>query len=168
MDLPILGNVSVLADLREKGLRRAVNAVGGIGDLQSRLTVFQRLREAGFDCPTIAHPSAVIEPSAILSEGIQIFPLAYVGSAAQLEFGVIINTGVIVSHDCRIGAYANLSPGAILAGAVTLGGNVLIGMGVTVNLGVEIGAGSRVGNGATIKADVPPNTIVRAGSVWPA
>ena len=168
LDLPILGDARVLGDLGREGIQQAVNAVGGIGDLHSRLLVFQRLSDAGFACPPVAHPSALIESSAQISEGVQVFPQAYVGSDSLLGFGVIVNTGAIVSHDCQVGEYANLSPGAILAGGVTVGSQVLIGMGATINLGVEIGKGSRIGNGATIKADLPTNTIVRAGSVWPA
>jgi acetyltransferase-like isoleucine patch superfamily enzyme len=45
--------------------------------------------------------------------------------------------------------------------------SVLIGMGVTINLGVKIGEATRIGNGATIKGDVPPKSIIRAGTVWP-
>jgi acetyltransferase-like isoleucine patch superfamily enzyme len=40
-------------------------------------------------------------------------------------------------------------------------------MGVTINLGVKIGKGARIGNGATVKADVPENGIVKAGTIWP-
>jgi acetyltransferase-like isoleucine patch superfamily enzyme len=73
----------------------------------------------------------------------------------------------VISHDCEIGDYANISPGALLAGDVTIGERTLIGMGVTINLGVTIGAGVRIGNGATVKEDVPTGYIVRAGSIWP-
>ncbi len=53
-----------------------------------------------------------------------------------LGFGAIVNTGAIVSHDCILGDYVNLSPGAILAGEVSVGSAALVGMGVTVNLRV--------------------------------
>ena len=67
----------------------------------------------------------------------QVLPHAYVGSEAVIGFGVIINTGAIVSHDCVLGEYANLSPGAILAGEVQVGSRALVGMGVTINLQVQ-------------------------------
>ncbi len=168
MGVSVLGGSEKLTELRQNGIRLAANAVGGIGDIMSRVRVFERILEVGFDCPTLIHPTAYIEPSACLSTGAQIFPHAYVGSDAVIEFGAIINTGAVVSHDCRIGSYANLAPGSILAGNVTVGERVLIGMGVTVNLNVTIGAGSRVGNGAVVKRDIPPGKIIRAGSVWPA
>jgi acetyltransferase EpsM len=167
MGLPVLGGAEVLPELYGRSVRLAVNAVGGIGNLAIRVQVFRRLAEAGFACPAVVHPSAVVEASAALSPGVQVFALAYVGSEAKVGFGGIINTAAILSHDCTLGDYVNISPGAILAGEVQVGSSALVGMGVTVNLQVKIGAGARIGNGATVKADVPERGIVRAGSIWP-
>jgi sugar O-acyltransferase (sialic acid O-acetyltransferase NeuD family) len=167
MGVPVLGSAQVLPALYAQGVRLAVNAVGGIGNIAIRIKVFERLVDAGFTCPAVVHPSAVVEPSAFLSAGVQIFPLAYVGSEARLGFGAIVNTGAIVSHDCQVGEYANLSPGAILAGEVQIGADTLVGMSSTVNLRTRIGNHARIGNGATIKADVPDNGVVRAGTIWP-
>jgi sugar O-acyltransferase (sialic acid O-acetyltransferase NeuD family) len=168
MGVPILGGANILGHLFESGIHMAANAVGGIGNITTRVKVFDSLSQAGFSCPILMHPTAFVEPSAILSDGVQIMPHAYVGSEARLGFGAIINTGAIVSHDCTLGAYANLSPGAILAGEVSIGDGVLVGMGVTVNLQVKIGKHARIGNGATVKQDVPEGRIVHAGTVWPA
>jgi sugar O-acyltransferase (sialic acid O-acetyltransferase NeuD family) len=167
MGVSVLGGAAALPGLYQQGVRLAVNAVGGIGNVAVRIQVFERLAEAGFACPAVVHPSAVVEPSATLSAGVQVFPLAYVGSEARLGYGAIINTGAIVSHDCVVGDYANLSPGAILAGEVQVGSAALIGMAATVNLRTSIGKGARVGNGATVKGDVPEGGVVRAGSTWP-
>jgi sugar O-acyltransferase (sialic acid O-acetyltransferase NeuD family) len=165
--LAVLGGGEKLRELSERGVRQAVNAVGGVGDIGSRVRVFETLAAAGFVCPTVAHPRAYVEPSAHLAGGVQVFPHSYVGSEASVGFGAIINTGAIVSHDCRVGDYANISPGALLAGGVSVGESVLVGMGVTINLNVTIGAEARIGNSAVVKTDVPPRGVVRAGSVWP-
>jgi sugar O-acyltransferase (sialic acid O-acetyltransferase NeuD family) len=167
MGVPILGKSNILEKLIKRGVHLAANAVGGIGDITNRINVFERLTKVGFSCPTLVHPTAFVEPGAILAEGVQVMPHAYVGSEALVGFGAIINTGAIVSHDCKLGDYANLSPGAILAGGVTVGSATLVGMGVTVNLGVNIGNRVRIGNGATVKQDVPEGGIVRAGTTWP-
>lgn len=167
MDLPVLGGQEALAGLFSQGVRLAVNAVGGIGNVAVRVKVFQTLAQVGFTCPAVVHPTAWVEPSASLSDGVQVFPHAYVGSEARLGFGAIVNTGAIISHDCVLGECVNISPGAMLAGQVQVGDRALIGMGVTVNLQVQIGAGARVGNSATVKSDVPAGGIVRAGAVYP-
>jgi sugar O-acyltransferase (sialic acid O-acetyltransferase NeuD family) len=167
MGLSLLGGGEKLEDLYAQGVRLAINAVGGIGNVQVRIKVFQRLAQAGFACPAVAHPAALIEPSARLSPGVQVFPHAYIGSETEVGYGAIINTGAIVSHDCRLGDYSNISPGATLAGGVEVGRAALVGMGATINLGAQIGAGARIGNGATVKASVPDNGVVRAGSIYP-
>jgi sugar O-acyltransferase (sialic acid O-acetyltransferase NeuD family) len=168
LDLPVLGDGErALPALKEAGCSLAINAVGGIGAISSRIQVFERLSTAGFSSPALVHPSAVVEPSAMLSPGVQVFAHAYVGSSARVKEGVIINTGVIVSHDCDLAEYVNLAPGAILAGDVSVGEGTLIGMGVTINLAVSIGKRARIGNSATVKDDVPNAGIVRAGASWP-
>jgi acetyltransferase EpsM len=167
LGVPVLGGGEALEPLYQQGVRLAVNAVGGIGDVAVRIKVFQRIAGAGFACPAVVHPTAFIEASARLSPGVQVFPHAYVGSDVRVGFGSIINTGAIVSHDCMLGDYTNLSPGAILAGAVQVGRGTLIGMGATINLEAHIGAWARIGNGATVKRDVPERGIVRAGTIWP-
>jgi len=167
LDVTVLGGGELLPSLRRKGIHQAVNAVGGIGSITPRLAVYQKLAVSGFTCVTVVHPRAFVEPTAIISEGCQLFFNAYVGSDVRLGFGSIINTGAIVSHDCVLEEYVNISPGAILAGAVHVAERTLVGMGATINLGVHIGAGARIGNSAVVKADVPENGIVRAGGIWP-
>jgi acetyltransferase EpsM len=167
MGVPVLGGDELLAGLYAKGIRQAVNAVGGIGNSAVRIKVFQNLAEAGFSCPAVVHPAAYVENSASLAPGVQVFARAYVGSEARLGFGVIINTGAIISHDCVLENFVNISPGALLAGEVQIGAASLVGMGATINLRVSVGAGARIGNGATVKEDVPAKGIVRAGTTWP-
>lgn len=167
LGVELLGGGEGLLELRRQGIGLAVNAVGGIGGIQSRVRVFERLRAAGFSCPTLVHPTAFVEDNAELAGGVQVFPHAYVGSDAALGYGVIVNTGAVVSHDCRLADFVNVAPGALLAGAVVIGEGALLGMGVTVNLEVEVGAGARVGNSAVVKGSVPAGMVVGAGTMWP-
>lgn len=167
LGVPVLGGRGALEAAYQAGAQLAANATGGLSDIHTRKTIFDRLEAAGLECPALVHPTAFVEASAELAAGVQVFPHAYVGSSAKVEYGVIVNTGVILSHDVVIGAYSNISPGAVLAGGVQAGDFTLVGMGVTVNLEVKIGEGARIGNSAVIKADVPAGAVVRAGHVWP-
>jgi len=167
MGLPVLGGSEALPWLRARGVTRAVNGVGGIGHVELRLMIFDRLTAAGFTCPALVHPRAVVDFSARLDEGVQLLALSYVGAESYVGFGSVLNAGAIVTHDCRLGRVVNLSPGAALAGGVTLADYAQVGMNATINMNITIGTRSRVGNGATIKADVPPETIIRAGTIWP-
>jgi acetyltransferase EpsM len=167
MGIEVLGGGHILPELRSKGIHTAINAVGGVGDIASRVRIFEELQKAGFECPTIIHPSATVEDSAQLSFGAQILPQAYIGSQVRIGFGVIINNGAIVSHDCVIEDYASLAPGAMLAGEVRIGKEAQVGMGVTINLRLSIGERAQIGNSAVVKRDVPAGTVIHAGTIWP-
>lgn len=167
LGLPVLGGADRLPVLFAEGVHLAVNAVGGIGNVAVRISVFDTIAQAGFTCPTLVHPSAWVEPSAHLDEGVQILAKSYVSSDARIGFGSVINAGVVVSHDCVLGRIVNLSPGAMLAGGVVLEDYVQVGMAATINLNIHIGQGARIGNGATVKSDVPSGQVVRAGTIWP-
>jgi sugar O-acyltransferase (sialic acid O-acetyltransferase NeuD family) len=163
----VLGDEEHLEYAHGQGIRTAVNAVGGVIDIDDRVRVFEVLRDGGFMQPPIVHPAAFSENSAEYGEGSHVFALAYVGPDCRLGDGALVNTSAVVSHDCELGDFTNLSPGALLAGNVITGARVRVGMGATVNIGVTVGEGARIGNNATVKGDVPPGERVHAGTIWP-
>ncbi len=167
LGIPVLGGKDLLPRLYQSGLQLAINAVGGIGHIQTRIHVSNLLDSAGFTLPPVRHPSSLVEPSAQLANGCQVFAKAYIGAETQVGIGAIASTGCIISHDCILEEYAIISPGAILAGEVMIGTGALVGMGATINLRVRVGAGARIGNSATIKENVPAGWIVQAGASWP-
>jgi acetyltransferase EpsM len=164
---PVLGGAEVLPELAARGIRMAVNSVGGIGDFQVRLNVFHTLAKVGFLCPAVVHPTAHIDPSAQLAAGVLVLAQSYISGNARVGMGTLINNSVVVSHDNVLGICVNLSPGAMLAGDVVIDDFAQLGMNVNVNIGVHIGKYARIANGATIKGDVPQGGRVYAGTVWP-
>jgi acetyltransferase EpsM len=167
MGVTFLGGSELLYELSMRGVRQAINGIGGITDPTQRKEAFDRLQASGFTCPPIVHHTAFVEPSARIREGAQVFAKAYVGSECEVGFGCLINYGAILSHDCILGERVNISPGAMLAGGVRVGEGARIGMGVTINIGLTVGNGALIGNGATVKADVPSGMIVHAGAIYP-
>jgi sugar O-acyltransferase (sialic acid O-acetyltransferase NeuD family) len=168
LGVPLIGSRQDLDTIRHGGVGLAVNAIGGITNLNTRLEATQILTQAGFELPALVHPSAVVEASARIGAGAQILAHAYVGSHAEVGEGTIVNTGAVVSHDCVLGHHVNLSPGCLLAGGIIVGDRTLLGMAVTTYLGIRIGADVRAGNGAIVNADVPDRRKISAGSSWDA
>jgi acetyltransferase-like isoleucine patch superfamily enzyme len=78
-----------------------------------------------------------------------------VNPAASVGHGAVVNTGSIVEHDCRLGDFVFLSPGAVLGGEAVLGASCHVGLGAVVLPRRRVGAGSRVGAGAAVVHDVP-------------
>ena len=166
LGIPVMGTRAVLPLLVAQGIKLVANGVGGIIDIGVRVKIFELLEKAGFSFPVLIHPRATVEPSATIGEGVQVFANAYVGAEAVLQPRCMVNTNAVVSHDCEIGAYTHIAPGALLAGHVHVGERTLVGMGVTTAIGVRIGSGVRIGNGAIVLADVPDRTIIQAGRYW--
>ena len=167
MNVPVLGGSDLLPELFERGLRLATNGVGGIGNPEFRDQVFLRLQTAGFHLPVVTHPTAYIAPTAKLEDGAQIMARTVIGAEAHIGYGTLVNIGAIVTHECHLGRVVNLSPGAAMGGRLILEEYVQVGMNATINLGVHVARKARIGNGATVKADVPADTTVYAGTIWP-
>lgn len=84
--------------------------------------------------PVAVHPSAVIDPSAVLSEGVTIGPLAVV------EGGAVLGQGVVIGPHCVVGRGSRLGAGTRLAAHVTIGFDCNIGERCIFHSGVVIGA----------------------------
>jgi sugar O-acyltransferase (sialic acid O-acetyltransferase NeuD family) len=166
LGIQVLGTRDLLPALNAQGVKLAANGVGGILDIGIRVRIFELLENAGFSFPSLIHPRATIEPSAIVKKGVQVFANAYIGSEAVLHEMCMVNTNAVVSHDCEIGSYTHIAPGALLAGHVHIGARTLVGMGVTTSIGLRIGSGVRIGNGAIVLADVPDMVVIQAGRYW--
>ncbi len=160
LGVPVVSDTAALGHFRDEGIHHAFVGVGGTRTSEPRRLVFERLHEADFELPPIVHPAASLSSRSEVGAGVQILALAAVNADAGLADGVIVNTGAIVEHDCRIGAHAHIAPGARLAGLVTVGAGAHIGIGAVVIEGVRIGASAVVGAGAVVIRDVEDGALV--------
>jgi UDP-N-acetylglucosamine acyltransferase len=100
------------------------------------------------------HPTAIVEPGALLGNGARIGPFCMVGSHAVLGDGVELVSHVVVAGHTTIGADTRIFPFASIGHqpqdlkfkgettTLTIGKNCLIREGVTMNPGTE-GGGSK-------------------------
>jgi sugar O-acyltransferase (sialic acid O-acetyltransferase NeuD family) len=160
LDVPVLGDDSLLSQLRVDGVSHAFIGVGTVGNIGPRLRVFQMARTAGFEIISAIHPGAVISLSAKLGIGPTIMAGAVVNAAAVINDDVIVNTGAIVEHDCRIGHHVHISPGATLGGGVSVGARSMVGLGAVVLPGIHVGSDVLIGAGAVVTRDVPDSKVV--------
>ncbi|KAB7627925.1 UDP-3-O-(3-hydroxymyristoyl)glucosamine N-acyltransferase [Alkalilimnicola sp. S0819] len=80
------------------------------------------------------HPSAWVDPSAQLGEGVSVGPQACVEAGAVLGEGVLIGPGCMVGRNVRIGAHSRL------VASVSVGDDCRLGERVLLHPGVVIGA----------------------------
>jgi sugar O-acyltransferase (sialic acid O-acetyltransferase NeuD family) len=98
--------------------------------------------------PPIAHPTAVISPSATVAAGTVIGALAVINTGARVGRGVIVNTAALIGHDCTVEDGAHISSRVVLTGGVQVGARALVGAGAVVLPRVVVGVDAVVGAGA--------------------
>ena len=160
LGVEVLGDDSLMAELKERGIEHAFIGVGTVGDAQPRRQLYQKVVGAGFQIVPAIHASAVVSVSAQIGLGPTIMAGAIVNAGAVIGDNVIVNTGAIVEHDCVIGDHTHIATGARLAGGVQVGPGSHIGIGAVVRQEIKIGEGAIVGAGAVVVRDVPPGTTV--------
>jgi sugar O-acyltransferase (sialic acid O-acetyltransferase NeuD family) len=160
LDIPNLGDDSLLPTMKEKGITHFVVGVGSVGLPDTRIRLYNIAKAYDLSPLTIIHPQAICSPYARIEEGSQILAAAIINIFASLGENVIINTGAIVEHDCVVENHVHIATGALLCGGVHVGAHSHIGAGAVIRQSIEIGENVIVGAGAVVVKDVPSNTTV--------
>ena len=109
----------------------------------------------------VIHPRAFIDMTARVEQGVFVGPCAIVHVGAHVRKGAIVNSGAIVEHDCVVGPWSQVAPGAILCGNVCLGEGVYVGANAVIRQGITIAPWAVIGCGAVVVKDiVAPGTYV--------
>ncbi len=101
-----------------------------------------------------AHKGADVHATAQVGAGSLICSGVVVQPDSEIGRHVIANTACSIDHECKIGDFAHIAPGATLAGEVTVGERTLVGAGATIIQGVRVGADVIIGAGAVVISDV--------------
>lgn len=92
--------------------------------------------------------------------GILVAANATINPLVKIGKGVICNTSSSIDHECLIGNYVHIAPGAVLCGNVKVGDYSFIGANCVIKQGVCIGKNVIVGAGSVVIKDVKDNSII--------
>jgi sugar O-acyltransferase (sialic acid O-acetyltransferase NeuD family) len=159
-DVPVVGGLEALVECsgKEEGSPRCLVAFGDRRGV--RLSIAERLAEAGFGFFEAVHPDATVSETATLGNGTTVNAQSYLGPGVEVGDHVLVDSGVNASHDAVLGTGATLTPNATLAGGVSVGRDAYVGPGATVLEDCSVGTGAVVGAGAVVTEDVPADTTV--------
>ncbi len=152
---PVIGRVDAWPRQRDA---RFIVAVNGTRARRSLVEAMRRHGEPAW--ATLVHPDVSIHESCRIGSGSMILGGSRLTVSIALGEHVIVNRGVQVGHDTRIGSFCSLNPGAIVAGRVTIGDGVEVGSGASIRQGVTVGDGATIGMGAVVVKDVAANATV--------
>ncbi len=78
------------------------------------------------------HPSAVVDPGAVLHQPVRIDALVSVAAGAEIGAGSYLGAGVMVGRGVRVGRDCSIHPRVVLADGVRLGDRVVLQPGVVI------------------------------------
>lgn len=118
-----------------------------------------------------AEPFSIIATTAIILDCCTIGPGCTISEQVLITSNIKIgcffqaNCQCTISHDCEIGDYVTIGPGAKCNGNISIGDHAYIGSGAIIREGRKgkrtiIGEGAVVGMGAVVLRDVEPYSIV--------
>lgn len=150
MPVDWLGDDSMAEKLSEEGfLFHMAFVYAGLPVMDKRRRLINKYMVAGAKFASIVAPSAIITRNSSIGEGCAILHRSFI-NRASLGNNVIVNSGAIVEHDCKIGDNTFIGPGAVIGGGVTIGEDCFIGLGSRIKNGVTIVPGVTVGMGMNI------------------
>lgn len=159
MNVPVVGCDDDLRSLFSDGYTCAFITVGSIGNPKLRINLFNLLCEIGYEIPTIIDHSAIVSKHARIEQGVFIGKQSIINAGAIIQKGSIINSGSIVEHDCQVGSFSHIAPGAVLGGEVVVGENSHIGLNTTVKQQIHIGSNSIIGMASVVLYNINSYTM---------
>ena len=151
--IEVVGTDMDLSSLKNQ-YKYAFITIGSIGNTSVRRIIYTKLLEEGYVLPNIIDKTAVIADDADIGKGIYFGKNCIVNSRTIIHDCCIINTGVIIEHDCYIDDFAHIATGGILCGNVKIGKDTHIGAGAVVKQGISIGDNSMIGIGSIVVFDI--------------
>jgi len=157
--ISVLGGDAAL-DALDPGSIELVNGLGQLVGGAGRRELFQRLKKRGFRFPVLVHPTAWVDSTATLQEGVQIMAGAIIQADVVIGANSIVNTRAGIDHDCWLGENVHVAPGATLCGSVHVNERAFIGSGATVIQGLNVGMEAVVGAGATLTRNLAARQVL--------
>lgn len=135
--------------------------VGHIKSPETRINLFQQLKESGSRLPVIISPLAYVSKHAKVGEGTIVMHHAVINAGAMVGRNCIINTKALVEHDATVEDHCHIATCAVINGGVKVGSGTFFGSGSVSREYIKIGENVVVGCHATIKSDVGSEIILK-------
>jgi len=149
----VLGDDDVITAFSPDNIMLA-NGIGALPYQNLRWRLASKMRKQRYNFLTIIHPLAIIASDVVLNDGVQVMAGSVIQPGTKIGQDSIINTGVLLDHDCNIEKNCHLAPGVVCSGGVHVGKSSHLGTGTIVIQSISIGENSIVAAGSVIYKDV--------------
>lgn len=156
---PITGSDEDLPQLL-KGIKLALITVGQIKTAETRIRLFDILKQLDAELPVVISPKAYCSKHSVTGEGSIIMHGAIINAGTQIGSNCIVNSQALVEHDVEIGDHCHISTGARVNGNVVIGKGSFVGSGAVIKEGIRVGENVIIGAGQVVLGNVPNGTVL--------
>ena len=158
-DIPVLGGVSRLNDLKETENIEAVYCP--LGNNKLRVKFLTMAKELGYKTPNYIHPSVLISPNVTIGEGVYILLGTTIMPHTVIKDYVMISMGVHLAHHNVLEEGVFLSTGCNFGASIHAHKYAYCGISSTIMTGMhELGEDCLIGAGAVVIKDVPDGAVM--------
>ena len=147
---PVIGNDKELLNLK-KITKNIVVGISFYKDLKKRKKIFFKLKNLGFNIPTICSPLSYISKNVKIGEGSQIFHRVVINKNVVIESNCIVNNQSLIEHDVKIKNNTQISTSVTINGGCTIGQDVFVGSGSILRENLKIKNNSFIKMGSILK-----------------
>lgn len=150
LNYPIIGTSNELTKFKNEGYGEAFISLGSVGDPGIRISLYKKIKKEGFVIPTIINQSSDVSVYAEIEEGVLIGKHVTINADTRIGKCAILNTSCVVEHDCDVGEFVHIAPGAVLCGNVAIGKETHIGANAVIRQGLSVGEKAVIGLGSVV------------------
>lgn len=154
---PVLGPIRLAAELFRAG--RIAGAIVAIGNNTARGRFTRNLQEIGLTIVKAVHPHTCIDSTATLAVGVIVEMGVMIHPEAKIGTGVFLGGSSVVAHHCAVGDFSLIGGGVIFGGDVKVGDHATLGVGTVLQPHIRIGRNVTTGIGSAVIKDLPDNAV---------
>lgn len=133
----------------------------GIGNPYKRFELYKKISEIGGEFTSTISPNITIGDFEInIDMGCNILDGVRISNGVTIGKGCLIYYNSVITHDCVIGDFVEISPSSNILGEVQIGDFTHIGSNSTILPKVKIGKNVIVAAGSVVREDIPDNCLV--------
>jgi sugar O-acyltransferase (sialic acid O-acetyltransferase NeuD family) len=132
----------------------------GIGNPVLRKIIYKKFTVLGGIFTSTISQSGIGNYDISIGEGSNILSGVTISNSVKIGIGTILYYNSIITHDCVIGDFVEISPCVTILGRCKIGNYCQIGANSTILPDLTIGNNVVVGAGAVVTKNIPDNCVV--------
>jgi len=125
----------------------------------ARKAAYEKVKEAGYTCPSYVSSKAITANNLVLGDNCLILEHNTVQPFVEIGSNTTIWSGNHLGHHSKIGNHVFIASQVVVSGGVSIADQCFIGVNATLRDHISIGIGTVIGAGALVMKDTMPFSI---------